>query len=900
MPSTIEKSIFSSGGKTCIGISADGTRFYAVNKNGLTKVLPLDKPEEEPDVVETCKDPSSLAVVSNSQFVVTSLKGDVYLCSVAEAQNHLLLRCALPIRDVALVHNGKTAAVGGDDLELILVGLADGSAKTRTTVTLEDQVRHLSYNQHMSILAVSQVNGSIHFYSMNSATPHHIRKLDGYIGSHFYNDNFQDKLLQSINSEEAEDIEDGAGDHEYCDQNRVCTRVAWSPQGLQFAIPCEDRSVKIFSLKDYSLSHSLSSPSIKSQFADLSFSPQTGAFIAAVDLRNRVTIWDASTGEIHFTKELPQRITNICWQLQPDNLLDLHLGTWTGDIVVIRGVAENRTAQPVPPEKAEQPQKQNGLFVSSDDEGEEAVINGSPAPLGEGLGRTIGQDDDPLGSEGLFTDEEDESSKRKTFGDEDDFIDDDDGAGYVNKRPRYTPPSIPRNAVRAIGRRPRKFRYRPFSQGATPFGSSDRRYLTMNNIGYACTVRSGDGGSSLRSTVTISFFDLGRFKEYHFEDLFNYDVCALTEEGALFAQSKLGQLHYRAHNNYQSSWTKKIPLQRSEKITAAAATPKRIIVGTSFGYIRTFNQFGIPLGVEKMAPVAAIAAHEFKVFAVHYSLHHGITYTLFEQDPKTQDRYFQRESSLPITLPSNLEAEEEFNETFSEFNPLGIKSLFFSAYGDPCIFGFDDVLLVLSKWRSAAQSRWVPLLDAQLELWKMSNGKDVNDVHVWPLGLTHNILNHILVKGYNIWPEFPMPLPSEMEVRVPLLVKDQVEVSSEGKESGEVVVPASMAAEEEFLRSKILGELLSDTLEHEGEVYGNENQILMALAGAYDKSLLRLFAAACSEQEVSKAESLALELKQDKALNAAAKVAERAELMTLVKKVNDIREARFEQQLGNT
>lgn len=108
-----------------------------------------------------------------------------------------------------------------------------------------------------------------------------------------------------------------------------------------------------------------------------------------------------------------------------------------------------------------------------------------------------------------------------------------------------------------------------------------------------------------------------------------------------------------------------------------------------------------------------------------------------------------------------------------------------------------------------------------------------------------------------------------------------------------------MAAEEEYLRSKVLSALLTDTLENDGELYGNENEVLAALNGAYDKALLRLFASACSDQNVEKALSLAHELKQDRALNAAAKISERAELTSLVKRINDVREARYEQQLNN-
>ncbi|SCU94836.1 LAME_0F09516g1_1 [Lachancea meyersii CBS 8951] len=892
MASMIDKSIFSSGGKTLVGCSADGSRLFAVNKNGLTKILQLNKPEDEPDVLDSCQNPTSMLTVSNSRLIVGSLKGDVNLYSSQESESKLLLRCALPVRDVVLVHNGKTVAIGGDDLEVTLLSLTEESERVKTTLKLEDQVRKLAYNPQMSVLAISQVNGSIHFYSMTSTTPRHVHRLDNCIAAHFYNDDFQDSLLQSIDPAEAGDEDESATDPEYCDENRVCSRVEWHPHGLQFAVPCQDRSIKIYNLKDFTQIKSFTYSQIKREFVDIKYSPQNGSFIAAIDLDDRVTIWNAVTGEIHTTRDLKHKITNLSWALQSNNTLDLHFGTWSGNMVSIRNVAENVVQRPVLHEDAEKKQEKNNLFVSSDDEEGETTAHHNEAFV-EGNGHENLNE-----SQGLFTDDEsNEPKKRALLNDEDDFIDDDDGAGYVVKKPTYSRSATHRSSPFNTESRASKFRYRPFSPGGTPFGSSDRRYLTMNNIGYAFTVKTSEGSASSRSTITTSFFDLGRFKEYHFEDLYGYDICSLTEEGALFAESKAGRLHYRAHNNFES-WNRMVPLQISEKITSVAATSKKVVVGTSFGYVRTFNQFGIPLEIEKVSPVVALAAQDYKIFAVHFSPHHGITYTLFEQNPQTGSRYFQRESSLPIKLPVNYDEDEEFSETFSAFSPLGIKSLFFSAYGDPCIFGVDDVLLVLSRWRSAAQSRWVPLIDAKLELWKSSNGREAKDLHVWPLGLTFNVLNHILVKGHHEWPEFPMPLPSEMEVRVPLIIKDEVQISRDDENEQEMQIPAQMAAEEEFVRSKFMSELLTDTLEHEGEVYGNETQVLASLNAAYDKSLLRLFATACSEQDIGKALTLAQEIKQDKALNAAVKIAERAELMSLVKKVNDIREARYEQQLN--
>ncbi|CEP60331.1 chromatin-binding protein CTF4 LALA0_S01e08306g [Lachancea lanzarotensis] len=892
MASMIDRSIFTSGAKTSIECSTDGSRLFAVNKSGLTKILQLNKPEEEPDVLETCRDPTSIAILSNSTFIMGSMKGDVNLYSSQESESRLLLRCALPVRDVALVHNGKTIAIGGDDLEVTLFSLSDQSERVKTTLKVEDQVRKLSYNPQMSVLAVSQVNGSIHFYSLTSTTPRHTHRLDHCIASHFYNDDFQDALLQAVDPTEAEEDSDEVKDPEYCDENRVSSRVEWHPHGLQYAVPCQDRSIRIYNLKDYAQIKTLTYSQIKREFVDIRYSPQNGSYLAAIDLDNRLTVWDTTTGEVHTTREIKHNITNLSWALQSNDSLDLHFGTWNGGIISIRNVAENIKKPPILHEK-DKP-LENKLFVNSEDEHSEASDHYNQA------GTTENGRDDMDESQGLFTDDEASGTKRLHLNDEDDFIDDDDGAGYVLKKPKYPASATYRPSSSNKEIRTQRFRYRPYSPGGTPFGTSDRRYLTMNNIGYAFTVKTGEGSSSSRSTVTTSFFDLGRYKEYHFEDLYGYDLCSLTEDGALFAQSKIGRLHYRAHNNVES-WNKLVPLQNSEKITSVAATSKKIVVGTSLGYVRTFNLFGLPLEIEKVAPVVALAAQDYKVFAVHFSPHHGITYTLFEQNAQTGSKYYNRETSLPIKLPVDLENDdvEELSETFAAFSPLGIKSVFFSAYGDPCVFGADDVLLVLSRWRSVAQSRWIPLMDTKLELWKSSNGREVKDLHVWPLGLTFNVLNHILVKGHHVWPDFPMPLPSEMEVRVPMLIKSEIQLGRDAENEQELQIPVQMAAEEEFVRSKFMSELLTDTLEHEGEVYGNETQILASLNAAYDKSLLRLFATACSEQDIGKALTLAQELKQDKALNAAVKIAERAELMNLMRRVNDIREARYEQQLNN-
>lgn len=915
MPTIVDKTVFEYGGKTLVAITPDYKTLCVASKNGLAKLLQVDKPEEEPEVLEISRNLNSLKCDLSAGYLITTLNGDAFRLDSKSGSDKLLARSALPLRDGCIIHSGKTAVLGGDDLELLVIDLEEETLK-KSSIKVDEQISQMSYAPQTNLLSVSFINGKVQFFSVSSTRPHKVHELAGYIAANTYKSLPNDEpIADTVNASNVnigfdsldEATEQNISDPEFCDENRICTRVSWHPNGLHFALPCADCTIKIFNVKGYALMKTLKDSVVSvAKLVDLHFDPLTGSYIASVDINNSLLIWNWHTSEIVYRKSFKHKITNFVWRAQSDNkTLDIILGTWTGDIVNIKGVVESFSAATGDADAKEQ-QQHNALFVDSDLDDSEIERSTANADV-------EAEDSDP---EGLFTQKE-EGKRRYPFENDDGFIDDDDGAGYVShKKVRQNSPNIQMttqvsNAV--VSQYP-SFRYKPVSQGATPFGRGGRRYMTMNNVGYVSVVKNNE-----QNSVTVSFFDIGRFREYHFEDVFGYDVCSLNEDGTLLGQSKTGMLHYRSHNMIHSNWTKVIPLTQGERITSIAATASRIFVGSSHGYMRIFNQHGLPLAVEKVSPVVALTAQDYKVFAVHYSPYHGISYSLFELSPTTS-KYYQRECPLPISLPQlHSTSEGDGDKQFTRFNPLGLKSLFFSAYGDPCLFGSDNVLLILSKWRSSSESRWLPVLDANMELWKMSGGKKDTQVHVWPLGLNYDTLNCILVKGKNIWPEFPLPLPSEMEMRIPILVKSRImeeeekrksktedtmgdptsDGTGEEQQNEEIVIPPAMAAEEELLRSKVLSELLKDSIENDGEIFGNENEILSSLNWSYDKALLRLFANACAEQNMEMATSLVKEIKQDKALIAATKIAERAELPVLVKKINETREARFEQQINN-
>lgn len=894
-PTIVSKRVFEYGGKTLVAGAPEHRLVCAVNKNGLTKIL-RSRDGDEPEVMDTAKGLSNARCTLQAALVATTFQGDAFTYDLSTNQEKLLYRSALPLRDLEVVHGGKMCVLGGDELELAVV---DFESLQKSVAKLPEQVSQLSYSFATNLLAVSLIDGTVQFFSLNSPIPQKTRELKDLIWQRTYDDSHKDKLSQSEDSDTLEgnlsDDEDSIKDLEFCENNRISTQVAWHPKGLMFALPCRDYSVKIFNISSYEVATVLRSPSVaNSKIVDLKFDPLTGLYIAAITLNNDLIIWNHKTGNEVYSHHLREHITNMIWNIDKESRnMNLVLGSWSGSIITIQGLNEHFKHSEA--QVMTDSESHSKLFVDeeADDDGEE----------------DLERVNDVIDDEGLFTQEDgvDAGKRQYHFEEEDDFIDDDDGAGYVNAKKYKTTRSVPgqfsdsksANDLKGVSALQYSFRYKPFSSGSTPFANQNKRYLTMNSIGYVSTVKNSE-----QYSITVSFFDLSRYTEYHFEDLFGFDLCALNETGTLFGQSKTGQIHFRPHDSIGNTWTKIIPLNQGEIITSLSSTPRKVYIGTSYGYIRTFNQFGLPLSVAKMSPVIALTAFESRVFVICYSPMSGLTYSLFQHRSTHTIKYFQKDNTLPIAIPHDISNE------LTKINPLGIKNVFFSIFGDPCIFASDDVLMTLSGWRSPLGSQWIPILDSRMEVWKMSGGRENNEIHVWPLSLNHDTLNCILVKGKIQWPEFPLPLPSEIQLRIPVLVKSQIldakrerdnEVLRERDENQEMEVdgleiPPIMAAEEEYLRSNILYNMLEDTLANDGELYGNEGDILVTLRGNYDKALLRLFASACSDQNTSQALSIAQELKQDRALDAAMKISERAEMLVLGKKINAIRESRFAEQ----
>ncbi|GMF46045.1 unnamed protein product [[Candida] boidinii] len=91
-----------------------------------------------------------------------------------------------------------------------------------------------------------------------------------------------------------------------------------------------------------------------------------------------------------------------------------------------------------------------------------------------------------------------------------------------------------------------------------------------------------------------------------------------------------------------------------------------------------------------------------------------------------------------------------------------------------------------------------------------------------------------------------------------------------------------------------MGELLNDAISNDEVLDETAEERLTAFSIMYDRSLLKQFGQACTEQNSLEALQLAAKLRDDKALQAASKIAERMEMITLLNKINKLREARMD------
>lgn len=589
-----------------------------------------------------------------------------------------LVRTTLPARDVAFSPDGNWIAVASDETTVKVVSLEDN----RKIVSLRAQsnsTKHVSFHPSGSYLAVSGTDGAVYVYSLSSEEPTLVKKVDG--------------VIRALSGE-----------------SEVSSKVAWHPDGRAFLAPTATRDLVLVDRTDWAPGRVFTGGH-NGDITDFAWSPN-GAFLASAGTDGKLVIWDSKTQTV-VAKYDYKNIVALAWHPRENTL---SFTTNQGQLYTLPTVVPQDQAWLLELSTRTAPLKDTATSV---------VENRADPRRGRSptLQEILGGDKD----------EEDEDDEDDYGGDGDDFVVDDDRAGYVEtnvngKRGNtHLPPSNPTVTKRRAFDVWSPETHTSFQPGSTPWRGK-RRYLCLNLVGFIWTV-----DQDTHHTVTVEFYDRDAYRDFHFTDPFLYDQASLTEHGTLLACPSRDQnpamIYYRPHESWTTRADWRTALPPGENPVCVALSHAYIVVCTDAGYIRVFTLFGIALRVyrQKHTPVVACASWRDYVFVVGNGPvgANGRAQLTYSVENVKRDESFQSGDTVALTADATL------------------KSVLFSDGGDPCVYDSDGVLLVCLHWRQPGQAKWVPLLDTK-RMERLASGK--KEESYWPVAVAQDKFHCIILK----------------------------------------------------------------------------------------------------------------------------------------------------------
>lgn len=292
-------------------------------------------------------------------------------------------------------------------------------------------VKHIEYDPTGRFIAVSGSDGIIYIYSDHETEPQLIKKIDG--------------IIPRLETD-----------------SEATSRAAWHPDGLAFAAVEATRDIAIVSVNDWTKQKSFSGGH-KSDITALSWSPN-GALLASAGADRQILLWETKTQNILKRYEISS-VINLVWHPTGNTL---SFTTSDGELFMHDNF--------VPTEyKAllEKPLDSAPVLPSAAPAGHDLPnrpsTNGTRVDGGERRRRAGTPDslDDILGP----------------MDEDDDFIDDDDGAGYkgsVNVHGKRSGAHLDdlngHDDKRRLGAYWLSKLHEPFQPGSTPW-RGNRRYL---------------------------------------------------------------------------------------------------------------------------------------------------------------------------------------------------------------------------------------------------------------------------------------------------------------------------------------------------------------------------------------------------------------------------------------
>ncbi|KAL1885523.1 DNA polymerase alpha accessory factor Mcl1 [Paecilomyces lecythidis] len=813
-------------GTTILTYTPDGKRVITAGSNSAIRIYTVGQDGEPTTVDEGVEGHFGIAA-TNDSFVMGAEDGTVWQYELQSGKmQKLLVRCALPIRDLDISRDGEWVAVASDELTVKIVNVED-MTKVKYLRDQSKGSKHVSFDPSGRYIAVSCTDGLLYVYSLASDEPELVQKLDG--------------VIRRLEAEE-----------------EATSSAVWHPDGTAFATAQTTRDILVFSTIEWEKQKAFSSGH-NGEVTALGWSPN-GALLATAGADGQILLWEAKTQNILRRYDFAN-VINLAWH-PTDN--SLSFTTSDGELFIHDDFVP-REYLPL----LEKPLQSAPLISAPLAETSGNVRRPVPSRPKEGFENrqragTPDSLDDILGP----------------MDEDDDFIVDDDGAGYAE-------------GINAYGKRTnghlddleghddkKQFTgfwkpktHSPLQPGSTPW-RGNRRYLCLNLTGFVWTV-----DQETHNTVTVEFYDRELHRNFHFTDPYLYDKACLNENGTLFSSPATDDnpatIFYRPHETWTTRRDWRTQLPEGEEVRALALSDNYIVAVTTKDYVRVYTLFGTPYRLYRQkSPAVTCAAWRDYVMTVgngpvgangHATLKYSI-------ENVKRDEIHQNEDV--VALPEGSE----------------LKSVFFSDNGDPCIYDSDGVLLILQHWRIQGQARWVPLLDTK-QLERLAGGR--KEETYWPVAVAQDKFHCIILKGGEEYPYFPRPLLSEFDFQIPISTAprkdDENEEEAANRNDG-------ARFEEAFVRQTLFLTLFQDLLSSTNATPSQRTEMARKELEV-DKVLLQMLAVECREGEERGMKALELvSLMRDrsgKMLEAASKVAQRYGRTVLEDKIREIAERRI-------
>ena len=500
--------------------------------------------------------------MQNDFFVTGSEDGTVSKYSLESMSfDKYLVRSTLPIRDVSISPDGRWCAVASDELVVKVVRTND----TSSVMYLREQlkpVKHLSFDSSSKYIALSCTDGLVYFYSLTADEPELVHKVDG--------------LIRTVETDD-----------------EVSSKVTWHPDGRAFAAPTATKDIQVMSIGDWENQRVFTSGHM-GDITALAWSPN-GAMLASAGKDRKIILWETKTQKILNTYDYAD-VMDIAWH-PTKNLLSFTNSN--GEVYIYNDFVPAEHAHLVKLGSQPAPFIHDPLSEISAN-ARKPTVNGHKDVPHRGIRRgTPDSLDNILGSE--------------IMGDEDDFVVDDDGAGYAlvnanGKRPNgdIDPFGGPLGKRRTQTWEPQY--HESFQPGSTPW-RGNRKYLCLNLIGFVWTV-----DQDTHHTVTVEFYDHEFHRDFHFTDTFLYDKACLNDNGTFFScpanKDTPATIFYRPHETWttRADWRTQLP--KGEDVTAISLSEAFVTVTTTTNYVRIYTLFGIPYRVyrQKSSPTVTCAS----------------------------------------------------------------------------------------------------------------------------------------------------------------------------------------------------------------------------------------------------------------------------------------------------